>query len=121
MTKLHFLAAADGTQLTKRFRISGEELTKESYPQVATFNSHEADVETIDDFYVALVAHANNGYCLLKGQLDRPLVDESRAGHTHSDEPTAWLVLDNDFLHDLEPQQLMNLLGLGDVDHIVQY
>ena len=30
-------------------------------------------------------------------------------------------MLDNDNLHDLEPQALMDLLGLGDVDYIVQY
>lgn len=30
-------------------------------------------------------------------------------------------MLDNDGLHDLEPSELLTLLGLADVDHIVPY
>jgi hypothetical protein len=75
----------------------------------------------IEDFYVNLGAHAQNNHCLLKGTLDRALKDESRADHTSSHIPTEWMVLDNDNLHDLEPQALMDLLDLGDVDYIVQY
>ena len=121
MTTIHFLSAADGTRLTKRFHMTEDGLGKDPYPQVATFTSGEVEVDNIEDFLVQLAAHAQNGYCLLKGQLDRQLKNESRAGHTNRDTPTDWLVLDNDNLHDLEPQALMDLLGLGEVDYIVQY
>ena len=121
MTTIHFLQAADGTRLTKSFRRTEKGLEKDPYPQVYAFNSFEHEVETIEDFLVHLAAHAEHGHCLLKGKFDRQLKNESRAGHTNSDEPTDWLVLDNDNLHDLEPQQLMDLLGMGDVDHIIQY
>ena len=119
--QLHFLSASDGIPLTKRFHLSAEELQKDSYPHVGLFNSHEASADTIEDFLVALAAHATVGHCLLKGQLDQPLKNARRAGHTNADSPTEWMVLDNDHLHHLAPQQLMDLLGLGDVDYIVQY
>ena len=121
MPTIHFVSASDGTPLTKRFDIQQGQLVKEPYPQVAMVTSHTVDVTDIEDFYTYVTMHASYGHCLLKGQLDRPLVNESRAGHTNSDTPTEWMVLDNDHLHDLEPQALMDLLGLGDVDYIVQY
>jgi hypothetical protein len=122
MRTIHFLQAADGTRLTKHFKLTEEgTLQKEPYPQVYAFNSDEVEAETIGDLFAQLVAHADHGQCLLKGKLDRPLKNESRAGHTNSDDATDWLVLDNDNLHDVEPQQLMDLLGLGDVDYIIQY
>ena len=121
MTKLHFLSSPNNEPLTKRFTMTDDRLEKHAYPQVAAFVSHEVEADTIEDFFAAMVAHANAGHCLLKGQLDRSLKNESRAGHTDSSTPTEWIVLDNDNLHDLKPQQLMGLLGLGDVDYILQY
>ena len=88
MTKLHFLHAADGTPLTKRFTMTDNGLEKQAYPQVAAFTSDAVEADTIEDFFAALVAHANAGHCLLKGQLDRSLRNESRAGHTDSATPT---------------------------------
>ncbi len=119
--QIHFLSAADGTGLTKRFDLQDGQLVKHPYPQVAAFTSHAVEVETVEDLFVQLMAHGDAGHCVLKGQLDRALKNESRADHTNSDTTTEWMVLDNDHLHDLEPQALMDLLGLGDVDHIVQY
>ncbi len=121
MNTIHFLAAADGTPLTKSFDIEEGQLVKQSYPQVATFNSFTVDVSDIEDFYTYVTMHASYGHCLLKGQLDRELNSDSRAGHTHPSMATQWMVLDNDHLHDVEPQALMELLGLSDVDYIVQY
>ena len=78
-------------------------------------------MDTIDEFYQALVSHSSSGHCLLKGLLDEPLTRKRRKGHTDRGAPTRWIVLDNDHLHDLEPQALLNLIGFNDVDHIVQY
>ena len=121
MIKLHVLSKADKTALTKHFAPGPNDLEKEPYPLVKRLASIEETVGTIDDFYAALCDHATQGHCLFKGKLDHALHNESRAGHTNPDEPTQWLVLDNDGLHDLEPTALLALLGLADVDHIVSY
>ncbi|MCF7993238.1 MAG: DUF5906 domain-containing protein [Chromatiaceae bacterium] len=118
--KLHFLASADFSPLTKQFSMVDGRLVSVPYPMVTQFNSFEIEVQTIEEFFTALTTHAEYNHCLLKGQIDRQLQAESRAGHTTSDSTSEWMVLDNDGL-DLEPQQLMTMLGLGDVDYILQH
>lgn len=120
--KVTFLAVADGTPLSKSYKnVTGGELESSPYPMVRNFNSYEEEIITIKQLHDALARHAAQGHCLLKGELDRPLVNESRAGHTNATMPTELLVIDNDHAHDLAPQQLADLLGLGDVDHIIQH
>jgi hypothetical protein len=122
MIRVTFLAAASGAVMSKRFCIeNGTVALKDPYPFVKRFTSHEVEVHSIKDFYSAILKHANKGNCLLKGNLDRPITRESRAGHTRSHETTQWVVLDNDHLHDVEPQELMDLLGLGYVNYVTQY
>jgi len=119
---LDFLEASDGTALTKSFfNDDTGNLDIQPYPPVRDFISHRQCVDTIEEFYQALVSHSSSGHCLLKGLLDKPLSHESRAGHTDRGASTRWVVLDNDHLHGLEPQALLNLIGFNDVDHIVQY
>ncbi len=120
--ELVFLEAACGTPLTKSFdRKNDGSISKSSYPLVSYFTSHSEKVDSIDDFHAVIKKHSDVGDCLLKGQLDRPLFNERRAGHTNADTPTEWAALDNDGLDDLSPGDLMNLVGLGDIDYIVQY
>lgn len=122
MTKLFFLEASNGVPLTKSFskNINGD-LVKEPYPMVKNFISHETTINNIKNFYNEIVEHSKLGHCLLKGKLDEPLMNESRAGHTNPHDKSNWLVIDNDHLHDIEPQALLNILNLGDVDYIIQY
>lgn len=95
--RLTFLKAADDAALCKAYgRDSDGQLTVSSYPQVANFSSFEEDVETLEEFLGALQQHAAQGHCLLKGLLDRPLDNESRAGHTSPTQPTRFIVLDID-------------------------
>ncbi len=68
-----------------------------SYPHVANFTSIEKEIADLNEFAVVTTAAANEGLCLLKGLLDEPLIDESRAGHTNSKEPTSWICLDIDY------------------------
>jgi hypothetical protein len=71
-------------------------LTKSSYPAVWQFTSHEEEVPDFKAFTKAVKRHAAAGHCLLKGNVSRPLVRESRAGATSPNEATSWLLLDLD-------------------------
>lgn len=84
-------------QLTKKFSKSETgDLITEPYPFAKNFTSIERPYDTIQDLKAIITAAANTGYCVLKGQLDRPLNDEPRKGHTSSITETDLLVLDYD-------------------------
>lgn len=97
MIPLTFLAAK--IPLSKHFAL-GE---TRNYPLVKRFTSVEHDVEPsekgLKEFANYLSLYGNQGYCLYKGQLKRPLVKESRAGMTKTAEPTQLLVIDIDNLN----------------------
>jgi hypothetical protein len=119
MLKLQFLEAS--VPLTKTFTLGDKgELIKTPYPMVKKFTSHEELVSSSEEFRDKLIQHAALGHCLLKGALDRALINESRAGHTSPDSPTEWVVLDVDGLP-YSPEEFLHLIGYGDVDYIVQY
>ena len=95
---------------------------KTQYPLVKYFTSHEEDVTAIEHLYKAIKYHSANGHCLLKGTLQNPLNNESRAGSTSAFDETQWLCLDLDYFDDeSNVPALLSHLGLHDVDHIVQY
>lgn len=97
MIALDFLAAADGTPLTKQFYFNNGEIDKTPYPHVKHVTSYRETVENLDQMYEALRSHAALNHCLLKGNLKEPLVNQSRAGQTSPDDQTRWLLLDLDF------------------------
>lgn len=97
MLEFDFLEAADETPLTKRFVQTAKGLDVEPYPYIKFLNSHREQVAGLRDLYDVLRVHASQGHCLLKGLLDRPLKNESRAGHTSAETPTRWILLDLDF------------------------
>jgi hypothetical protein len=114
--EITFLSA--DVPLTKHYTTTG----KTPYPHVSFFSSHTETFGELYDFKQLLQTHAKQGHCLLKGQLNRPLQHESRAGSTASDDETRWVCLDIDGLKGYEtPQQVMDLLGLGDVSYIIQW
>lgn len=94
--KLHFLEAS--IPLTKRFSLVNKQVEKTSYPNVYEVTSHEVQVNSLKDFETALRKHAASAHCLVKGELNRPLVSESRAGSTDTNGSTQWLCLDIDGL-----------------------
>lgn len=65
------------------------------YPLIQRVTSHVAQCASILDLPPLLIEHGAKGHCLLKGSLDRPLEDESRAGHS-IEEPHDWIVFDFD-------------------------
>jgi hypothetical protein len=66
-----------------------------SYPLVQKVTSHVESVDNITDFFFALGDHGAQGRALLKGNLSRPLANESRAG-AWLDAPSSWVVFDFD-------------------------
>ena len=91
--KLTFLEASNGLRLSKHFT---SENKFRPYPHVKNFNSHEVNATCIGDMHQAIVHHAAQGNCLLKGNLRKQLQDESRAGATDRAGLTQFLALDFD-------------------------
>ena len=125
---LHFLSAS--VPLTKTIeKLPDGTLLKSPYPNAYHVTSHDEAVTNIADFHAAVVKHAALGHCLLKGNLTRPLVDESRAGTTVTGDASQWICLDIDGLPatygtpaaPVTPQALLSVLGLGDVSHVLQW
>lgn len=81
--------------LTKTFVMSGQALTVSPYPHVSKVTSHHETATTLSEFKDVLEAHALKNHCLFNGQLDRPLENESRAGHTKR-QARDWVVFDFD-------------------------
>jgi hypothetical protein len=117
--RLFFLEAS--TPLTKAYTQRSGELIKTPYPFVWEFTSHEETVTTLAQFEQALKRHAALGHCLLKGQLTKPLVKESRAGSTTSNDMTEFIVLDLDGLDMPDIESFLAAMGLGDVSYILQW
>lgn len=92
------------------------------YPLVTAVTTHTEEVADISEFYDQLIDHSNAQHCLLKGSTIRPLVRESRAGLT-APEATWYSCMDFD---GIDPQgrtidDILEEVGVGDVDYIIQY
>lgn len=114
--------------LTKTYALDKNNvLTKSSYPNASDFTSHTLACPTLSQLYEALNKHAEQGHCLLKGTIKTPLVDQSRAGSTSTQDPTGWICLDIDGLDTTseDPRQaidsLLTELGLGTISYILQW
>lgn len=121
--KLTFLEAS--IPLTKTFSLdSNRQIHTEPYPLVKNFTSIEREYTTIEEFYGLLSIHADKKHCLLKGNLDRSLTNESRASHTNPVEPTNYLAIDCDFdtgFTDTDAVLAAINPALVECDHIVQH
>lgn len=122
MKHVTFLQAADGRKLTKQFTLDKNgELLRHPYPDVFGVTSHTEPVSSMEQLHAALVRHAELGHCLLKGNTEKELRAESRAGSTDLVALTDWIVIDNDGVPEIPPGELLRLLGLDNVDHIIHY
>jgi hypothetical protein len=84
-------------ELTKKYtKLEDDSYDVEPYPHAVNVSSHVYPYESIAEFRSIIAAAGNNGLCMLKGQLDREITEESRAGHTDAVAPTDLLVLDYD-------------------------
>ena len=126
--KINFLGASDGTPLTKTFKEDERAPGKYDvapYPMwVTEFDSEERQAESLQDLHEHIQEFAGKGFCLLKGELDRPLKKESRAGRTNPYEPTSWMCLDVDTtVRNQTPAEWLDELGpeFKGVSFIFQY
>lgn len=118
--KLTFLEA--DVPLTKTFTLEDGEIKKLGHPQLVNCTSHQVDVPNLPAFYTQVKLQASKGWCLLKGNVSRPLKSESRAGTTDATTPTRWMCLDLDGLkHISSVDDFMVSVGLGDVSYVAQY
>lgn len=118
--KITFLEAA--VPLTKTFTLVDGVLTKTGHPRIIDCTSHVEEYETIEGLYEHLKHHAALGHSMLKGNVNRKLIMESRAGSTDPNEPTKILLLDLDGVKDVDDvERFLRLLKLHDIDYIVQY
>jgi hypothetical protein len=92
---MHIIFLSARLPLTKTFAVHNKQLVTKPYPLVSRVSSHEAEVNSLQDFYKELVANAKLNRCLFSGHLQHPLVDESRAGKTIRNDRT-WVCLDFD-------------------------
>lgn len=112
--KLTFLEAQ--VPLTKSYTAT----TKSAYPNAYEFTSHTHEVANLAEFHAHLIHHAALGHCLLKGELQHPLVSQSRAKSTEPTTDTEWLCLDFDGASDMSV--ISNVIhNLGDPDRILQF
>src|SRR5690606_26304779 len=81
--------------LTKTFAMTHGSMAAAPYPRVSKATSHHEPASTLADFHDLLVKHAALGHCLFRGQLTRPIKNESRAGLTDKT-ATQWVVFDFD-------------------------
>lgn len=117
--KTTFLKAA--YPLTKTFTKTPSGIEKSNYPNVYEVTSIEEDVPNLKAFLGALDKHAELGHCMLKGNVAKPLVNQSRAGSTDPNAATQMLLLDVDGLNVKTPDEFMKLIGMANVSYVVQY
>lgn len=96
------LFAADQTPLSKKFLLDEGVIKPVSYPHVRSFNSIRTKISGIEGLAELVEAVGDKEGCLLKGQLDKTLRTESRAGHTQADNSTQWICLDIDGLRGVD-------------------
>lgn len=117
--KITFLKAQ--IPLTKTFQHTAGGIEKTSYPNVYEVTSIEEEVTDMRELAKVLTKHAALGHCMVKGNLSRALVNESRAGTTDPNAVTKIICLDVDGSKAKTPDEFMKMIGMGDVSYTVQY
>lgn len=110
--KLTFLSAAIPLTKTITYSQRDDLFTVSAYPMVTRVHSHEFEANTMLEFTKLIREQGALGRCLMFGQLDRPLVDESRAGHA-LELPHDWICFDFDKV-DAPPTMEGALAAIGE-------
>lgn len=92
---LVFLSARIPLTKSISYNARDDSYTTAPYPMVSRVTSHHEQAATFRQFETLLREHAAKGHCLLKGQLDQPLMNASRATHS-IDTEQEWVVFDLD-------------------------
>ena len=123
---LNFLAAS--VPLTKSYsKDPAGTISKTPYPFIWEVTSDSVQCSTLLQLATLLKAKAVLGHSLLKGNIARPLVSESRAGSTNATDTTEYLVLDLDGLPEtwndkkLTVDAFLNEIGLADISYVIQW
>ena len=119
--KLFFLSSTK--PIIKSYDLDRQgQLIKHSYPFIYEVTSHEENPNTLNDLANLMQKYAKAGHCMLKGNLARPLVKESRKGSTDCDEKTDWICLDLDGIENYQSVDLfLSDIGCGDTDYVLQW
>ena len=119
--KVFFLSAVK--PIIKSYELDRQgQLIKHSYPFIYEVTSHEENPNTLNDLSNLMQKYAKSGGCMLKGNLARPLMMESRKGSTDSDEKTDWICLDLDGIENYQSVDLfLDAIGCGDTDYVLQW
>lgn len=121
--KLTFLNAP--VPLTKTYtRLSDGTIEKSSYPNVWEVTSIIEDCPDIKTLEQLINKHAALGNCLLKGQVLRPLVSESRKDSTDRNASTDWLCLDLDGIDvtgGVTVDTVLTAMGLNNISYVLQW
>lgn len=117
-----FFLSAD-KPIIKSYELDAKgQLVKHSYPFVYEVTSHEEDPATLQDLSKLMQKYAKSGACMVKGELQRPLVAESRKGSTDPDAKTDWICLDLDGIEGFQTVDLfLEAIGCGDTEYVVQW
>lgn len=114
--KVTFLEAR--VPLTKHYTAT----SKEPYPNAFEFKSHTHHVKNLTHMMDLMKTHASQGHCLLKGEIQKELEWESRAGSTLPHSPTMTIVFDIDGLTSVpDIDAFMAKIGLPNISYIVQW
>lgn len=119
---IDFLYAAQ--PITKEYRADAFGVQEIPYPMIRDFTSDRRIVTSIEGFFAEIQFAANQQGVLLKGLLDQPLRNESRAGHTNPHSPTQWVCLDFDFSEGFESvDAALEAIdpALSDVSYVFQH
>lgn len=118
--QLTFLSA--DVPLVKKFTLENGELIKSPYPNAYLFTSHTFPVTSIEELTALTKEAADQGWCMLKGEVTRKLNNESRAGSTSATAASQFLCFDLDGLNVIKtPEEFMAAVGMSDVSYCVQY
>jgi hypothetical protein len=119
--KFYFLEADQ--PVVKKYEKKGDEIIKTPYPMAYEFTSHEHIISgKLEELYELLQRHSGLGNTLVKGELNRLLSRESRAGATDPNSLTQWICLDLDGIQNYQSVDLfLQDLGLGNTSYILQW
>ena len=113
------------TPLTKSYKkLPDGSIEKSSYPNVWEVTSHKETYTDLTGLFNAINKHAALNNCLLKGNVLKPLVMESRKSSTDKNAATEFLCLDLDGIdpaNNTTPDSILRDMGLGDVSYILQW
>ena len=112
--------------LTKSYtKLPDGTIEKSSYPNVWEVTSINETVTDLPQFMAAINKHAALGNCLLKGNVLRPLIKESRKDSTDRNATTEWMCLDIDGIDPangaVTVDSILTAMGLGNVSYILQW